>query len=148
MIRSFIPATVLLTALAFACNNASDEQRKINSARAEAEQTMRTAQQAADRKVAEAQAGFMKLREDYRHTTTENLVDLDHKVDDLEGKARQTFGKARIGLDANLKHIHASRDAFQTNWKALDTVTASTWDDAKARLDREWVQLKTLVDKA
>ncbi|MGA2449089.1 MAG: hypothetical protein ABTD50_10465 [Polyangiaceae bacterium] len=159
MVRSLIPATLLLVTLAFACNTASDEQRKVNSARTEADNTidaaiqeaehkMRDAQQEADRKVAEAQAGFMKLREDYRHTTTENLVDLDHKVDDLEGKARQSFGKSRAGLDANLKQIHAYRDAFQIDFKRLEAVTALTWDAEKARLDKEWTQLQTLVDKA
>jgi vacuolar-type H+-ATPase subunit H len=159
MVRTSIVATILSVTLAFACNTASDEQRKINTARAEAdntidaaikeaEQKMRDAQQEADRKVAEAQAGFLKMREDYRHTTTINLADLDHKVDDLEGKARQSAGKARTDLDASLKQIHASRNAFQSDAKWLETVSASAWDDAKARLDKEWTELKTLVDKA
>ncbi len=159
MTRSAIPATVLLMTLAFACNTASDEQRKLDSARAqaddtidaaikEAEQKMRNAQQEADRKVAEAQAGFMKLREDYRHTTTTNLVDLDHRVDNLEAKALQSVGKARTDLDTSLRQIRAYRDAFQVDCKRLETATASTWDESKARLDKEWTDLQALVDKA
>src|SRR5579864_5263342 len=159
MIRSSIPSAVLLVALAVACNNASDEQKKMNSARAEADdkiggavkesdQKVRNAQQEEDKKVAEAQAGFMKLREDYRHTTTLNLVELDRRVEGLEAKAKQSSGKARTQLDANLRQIHASRSEFDADCKSLETATASTWDDAKTRLDKEWIQLRTLVDKA
>jgi hypothetical protein len=160
MIRSSIPPAVLLMILGLACNNnASDEQKKMNSARSqaddkigtavkEADQKVKNAQQEEDKKVAEAQADFMKLREEYRHMTTMNLVDLDHKVDDLEAKAKQASGKARTELDANLKQIHADRGAFETDCKSLETATASTWDDAKARLDKEWTHLKTRVDKA
>jgi len=159
MIRFSIPSTVLFITLALACDNASGEQKKMSSARAEADdksgaavseadQKIRNAQQEEDKKVGEAQAGFMKLREEYRHTTTMNLIGLDHKVDDLEAKAKQSSGKARTELDANLKQIHADRGAFVTDYKSLDTATASTWDDAKARLDQEWTLLKTLVDKA
>lgn len=159
MIRSSIPSTVLFMSLALACNNASDEQKKMNTAHAaaddktvaavkESDQKVKNAQQDEDKKVAEAQAGFMKLREDYRHTTTVNLVDLDHKVDDLEAKAKQSSGKARTDLDANLRQIHAERGTFDTDYKTLETATASTWDDAKTRLDKAWTHLKTLVDKA
>jgi hypothetical protein len=159
MIRSSIPTVVLFMTLALACNNASDEQKKMNSARAEADekintavresdQKIRNAQQEEDKKVAEAQASFMKLREDYRHTTTVNLVQLDHKVDDLESKSKQSSGKARAELDANLKQIHADRGVFEADCKSLETATAATWDDAKIRLDKAWTHLKTLVDKA
>ncbi|HXN31066.1 MAG TPA: hypothetical protein VN894_04360 [Polyangiaceae bacterium] len=159
MIRSSIPAAALIVTLALACNNASDEQKKMNAARTEADdkigtavkeadQKVQNAQQDEDKKVAEAQAGFMKLREDYRHTTTMNLVELDRTVSDLEAKAKQSKGKVRTDLDANLKEIHADRGAFATDYKSLETATASTWDEAKVRLDKEWTHLKALVDKA
>jgi len=159
MILSSIPPTVLFMTLALACNNASDEQKKMNSARAEADdkigaavkqadQNIKNAEQDESKKVAEAQAGFMKMREDYRHVTTMNLVDLDHKVDDLEAKAKVSNGKARSELDANLKQIHTDRGTFETDYRSLETATPLTWDDAKARLDKEWTHLKTLVDKA
>jgi hypothetical protein len=73
----------------------------------------------------------MKMREDYRHATTVNLVDLDHHVDNLEAKAKESSGKARIELDASLKQIHADRGAFETDCKSLETATASTWDNEK-----------------
>jgi hypothetical protein len=159
MFRSSIPPTILLMTLAFACHNASDAQKKMNSARSEADekigvavkesdQKVKNAQQDEDKKVAEAQAGFMKMREDYRHVTAMNLVDLDHKVDDLQAKAKQSSGKAKTDLDANLKLIQVDRGAFETDYKSLETATAATWDGAKARLDKEWTQLKTRVDKA
>jgi len=159
MIRSSTPPAVLFMTLALACNNASDEQKKMNSARAEADdkigaavkesdQKIKNAEQDESKKVAEAQASFMKMREDYRHVTTTNLVELDHKVDDLDAKAKKASGNEKTALDANLKQIHTDRGTFETNYRSLENATASTWDDAKARLDKEWTQLKTLVDKA
>jgi hypothetical protein len=159
MIRTSIVATVLAATMAFACDNASDEQKKMNAAQSqaddkisaatkEADQKVRSAQQEEDQKIAAAQSGFMKLREDYRHTTTTNLVELDRSVNDLEAKSRQTMGKTKSDLDATLKQIHADRGAFETHYRALESATASTWDEAKSRLDAEWNRLKALVDKA
>ncbi len=159
MLRSSISTTVVLVTLALACNNASDEQKKMNTARTEADDKIGTAvkeadqkvlraQEEEDKKVAEAQAGFMKLREDYRHATTINLVELDRSVSDLEAKAKKTMGKARTDLDASIREIHVDRGAFESDYKSLETATAATWDDAKVRLDKEWTHLKTLVDKA
>jgi hypothetical protein len=159
MVHASIPSAILFMTLSVACDNAADEQKKMNSARSEADDKIgaavneadlkvRSAQQAADKAVAEAQAGFLKLREDYRHMTTLNLVELDHHVDDLEAKAKRTIGKAKTDLDAHLKQIHADRSAFDTACKSLEAATAFTWDDAKARLDKEWIRLRDLVDRA
>jgi hypothetical protein len=159
MLRSSIYTAVVLVTLALACDNASDEQKKMNTARTEADdkigtavkeadQKVLSAQQEEDKKVAAAQAGFMKLREDYRHATTIKLVELDRSVSDLEAKAKKTMGKARTDLDANLREIQVDRGAFESDYKSLETATAATWDDAKVRLDKEWTHLKTLVDKA
>ena len=158
MIKS-IAATVMCATLALACDKASDEQAKANGARAaaddkigavtkEADQKVKSVREEEEKKVAEAQAGFSKLREDYRHSTTTNLVELDSKVVDLEAKAKASSGKARTDLDASLKQIHSDRRTFDVDYKALETATAVTWDDARAHLDTEWTHLKTLVDKA
>jgi hypothetical protein len=90
----------------------------------------------------------MKLREDYRHQTTTNLVDLDHRVEVLDASARAATAQNRSNLDANLQQIHAKRSAFGASYAALESTTAVTWDDAKMRLDRDWTELKGLVDRA
>jgi hypothetical protein len=159
MVRSSLALTALTFVLSTSCNNASDDAKRVNGAQAEANdksgaamkeatEKVDNAQAEADEKIAAARADFMKLREDYRHTTTSNLVDLDHKVADLATKASQSSGKQRTDLDANLKLIHASRDAFARDYQSLDAAAASTWDGAKTRLDKEWTDLKALVDKA
>src|SRR5579862_650544 len=110
MVRSSLALTALTFVLSTACNNASDAAKKVNGAQAEANdksgaamkeaaEKVDHAQAEADGKIAAARADFMKLREDYRHTTTNNLVDLDHKVADLATKATQSTGKQRTDLD-------------------------------------------------
>jgi hypothetical protein len=159
MIRSSLALTALTFVLSASCDNASTDANKANGAQVEANdktaaamkeatEKVNTAQAEADQKIAAAQADFMKLREDYRHTTTNNLVDLDHKVADLATKAGQSTGKQKVDRDANLKVIYASRDAFNRDYQSLDAAAASTWDSAKTRLDKEWTDLKALVDKA
>jgi len=162
MIRSsMLAAAVLSVLLTAACDKdkAADEQSKANTAQnvatdkaaeanKEADQKIRNAQAEADKKVAEAQAGFMKLREDYRHKTTTDLVDLDKKVEELDAKAKKANGKAKTDLETALKQIRSSRDTFATDYKSIETASATTWDATKVRLDKEWTDLKALVDKA
>ena len=140
------------------CNKAVDEKHKADEAQIDANQKIaeanreaekiNKAQAEADKKTAEAQASFLKMREDYRHNVTQKLVDLDHKIADLEAKSRTATGKAKADLDARLKQIHAERDTFVSDYKGIELVSASTWDATKARLDKSWEELKKLVDRA
>src|SRR6188768_865391 len=162
MIRSSIVAcsfAALLIALGAGCNKAADEQEKANQAQAkanekiveanqEANKKANEAQAEADKKIAEAQATFLKLREDYRHDTTQKLVDLDHKIADLEAKAKTSVGKKKTELDTQLAQIRSQREAFANDWKTIETASATTWDSTKNRLDKEWNDLKALVDRA
>jgi tetrahydromethanopterin S-methyltransferase subunit G len=149
----------LVAAAAAACNTASDDANKAKAAQAtandksgaavrESDEKVENAQAEADKKIGAARADFMTMRENFRHATTQNLVDLDQKVDALSTKANQSSGKEKTDRDAGLKQIHASRDAFQKLFLSLDSASESTWDDAKARVDKEWTDLKTMVDRA
>jgi hypothetical protein len=144
---------------AFGCDNATDEQNKavtaqakadekISSARADADEKARAAQAEADKKIGEAQADFLKLREDYRHTTTVALADLDKRITILQAKEVKATGKAKADLGARLPAILSARDHFARDFDNLETATAATWDAAKVSLDKEWTDLKDQVSKA
>jgi len=129
-------------------NRAQAEANKdINEANAEATTKITNAQVEADKKVAEAQNSFATTVEDYRHTMQGKLDDLDKKLADLDAKSRKATGNTKAKIDNNLPTLHAQRDAFASNFSRLDTATASTWDATKARLDKEWDDLKAAVDK-
>jgi len=149
----------LVLSLGSGCNKAADEQEKASNAQAkanekiieanqEADKKANEAQADADKKIAEAQANFLKLREDYRHETTEKLVDLDRKIADLEAKSKTSTGKKKAELAAQLEQIRTQREAFTNDWKTIETASATTWDSTKSRLDKEWRDLKALVDRA
>ena len=156
----FSSAAIALTLMLGAgCDKAADDQRKANEAQAEADKkiaeankegTAKTtsAQMEADKKIAAAQSDFDKRREDYRHKTQSDLVDLDKKIDVLEAKAKGATGKAKADLDVRLPQIRARRAAFARSFASVETATASEWDDMKVRTDKEWTDLKALVDKA
>ena len=161
MLRKTILTSAALLSLVIAagCDNAAADQQKATSAqneandkivaaRVEADKKVVSAQSEADQKISEAQASFMKRREDYRHKTTLNLVELDHKVDVLDAKSKTSTGKAQTDLQASLRQIRASRADFGTDYNTLETASASTWDATQARLDKEWTALTALVDKA
>jgi glucose/arabinose dehydrogenase len=158
MIRSSVLIGAALSILSSAgCNTAADDQAKADKAQAaatdkttsamvEANQKIASAQAVADKKIAEAQGNFMKLREDYRHSVTTDLADLDQRVAKLTAKEQLMSGQGRADFDARLAKIRAEREAFDTDYRKLEAASALTWDDTKARLDKEMSALKTLVD--
>jgi hypothetical protein len=157
MIRVSMVVTAVLCLMA--CNNGSDDEKRARSARAEANDRSGAALKEADEKIKSAQAqaedtisavrmDFKALREDFRHTTASDLIDLDDKVDGLTVQATQSSGKEKTERDAKLKQIHTSRDAFWTDCQSVESATESTWDATKARLEREWTELKALVARA
>lgn len=155
---SFLASALLCMTLTTACGeDAADMQRSANAAQdvantkiddvtADADQDIRTAQAAADKTVAAEWADFRTLREDYRHTTKINLVELDKKVSDIEARALKENGAKKADLEAKLKVIHADRDTFMNDYKGLEDETASTWDATKARMDARWSDLASRVE--
>lgn len=150
-------AIVLTLTLGVGCDKAADEQQRANAAQTEADRKIAEAnkeaitkttgaQVEADKKIAAAESEFGKRREDYRHKVQTDLVDLDKRIDLLDAKAKGATGKAKVDLDAKLTQIRARRAAFNTSFSAVETATAPTWDDMKVRIDKEWKDLKALVD--
>jgi len=160
---SIFASSVLAAALSLSvvagCDKGSDEQQKANAAQAEAdrkiaeankEATTKTtsAQVEADKKIAAAESEFGKRREDYRHKITGDLVDLDKKIDTLEAKAKSATGKTKLDLDATLPAIRQHRASFASDLTSVESATSVQWDNTKARVDKNWSDLKALVDKA
>ena len=161
MIRSTtILSAALLLAFAVGCDKSgAGEQDKANTAqteandkiaaaKTEADKKINGAQAEADKKVAAVQADFAKIIEDYRHSTQTNLDDLNKKIDTLDAKAQTLKGKAKTDLQTSVGEIRIGRDKFVADRKALETTTATAWDSTKLKLDKEWTDLKAMVDKA
>ena len=143
--------------LAGSCDKAADEQNKANQAQAkanekiavvarDADEKIKNAQAEADKKIAEAQAAFMKLREDYRHATTTGMNELDKKISDLDAKVLTSKAKARTELEVKVSQLKANREAFLAEYKTLESASAITWDQTKAKLDKQWADLKAMAD--
>ncbi|MGH7284921.1 MAG: hypothetical protein ACRELY_25625 [Polyangiaceae bacterium] len=155
-----IACVLVLGAGAIACNKtAQEDQDKMNSAQQQADQKIANAQQQstttitnaqleADKKISAANNDFMRMRESYRHDQQTNLIDLDGNVQKLDDKERTAKGQTKIALDNDLQTIATKRTAFLTTLQSVDSATAATFDDAKARNDKAWTDLKAAVDKA
>jgi hypothetical protein len=152
-------AAVLIAIGALGCNKAADEQRKADEARNEANkkvgeasndaaEKINAANADADKKVAEAQANFLKLREDYRHKITEDLVSVDKDIANLEAKAKTAKGKTKADIEAALPNIRSQRETVSSEYKSLEFSSAVSWDNAKARVDKAYDDLKKAIDKA
>ena len=163
MSRSTILSLSLLLAtssLAVACDKSgTDAQTEVNKAQDKANDqiakandvvttTAAQAQAAADQKIAAVQADFATTREDYRHKIQSNLDTLTKELADIDAKAKTATGTAAADLRATIPALRAQRDAFVADVQSLDKSSAATWDATKARLDKEWVDLKAAVDKA
>jgi hypothetical protein len=158
MIRSSILA---IGALSFfvvgGCENAADQQLKANVAQHDANKEVyatntdcaaknKSSQADADAKISDAQASFMKMREDYRHSTVVNLASLDESITGIEAKDKKATGKAKMDIDTSLSSIRTNRARFLSDYGELELEPAVTWDGAKSRLDAEFGDLRALVD--
>ena len=157
MIRhNALTLTAFLVASQFACDKpgVAEMQREqqaneqLAQAKNEAAQRTQVAQAEADKDIAAARAEFEKNRQDYVQARTADLADLDNRVAALEAKEKKAKDKAKVELQADLREIRAQRDAFARDMNALSSTTAAAWDQAKAKLEREWNALKAAVDKA
>jgi hypothetical protein len=95
-----------------------------------------------------ASSDFTKAREDYRHQKQTDLALLDKGIADLEAKEKAGAARTRTDLHEALTSLKAAREAFVGDLHAADSASASTWDSTKARLDKEWADLKATADKA
>jgi len=152
-------ASLAVLAMASGCNRAADEQRKADEARAEANDKISEARREAQLKInaartdaneqiSEANAGFEKLRTDYRHDMDDKLASLDKDIAKLEDKAASATSKTKVELQQKLPAVRSQRQAFAAEYRSLDTASAATWDDTKERVDKSWQQLKKAVDDA
>jgi hypothetical protein len=160
MMNRTIPVfTTLLALSAFGCEKSGQEAQEktdnaqaqasteITNAQIQANNKMNSAQAKADEKIAEARSDFDKTREDYRHTMQSNLDTLDKNIADIDAKIMTATGKTKADLQAKSSTLHADRDAFANDVKALPMTTAATWDATKARMDKEWSDIKSADDK-
>lgn len=131
---------------------AAEAQREANEKIAKAQNESVTevtgAQVEADKKINEANASFLKLREDYRHKAQKDLVELDKDIADLEGKAKTAAANKKAEYDAALIDIRAKRAQYTSSYDTLQNATASTWDAAKENTERAWDGLKAAMRKA
>jgi hypothetical protein len=149
-------AALLTASLATACQKPGEKEQNAEGvankqaveAQDEAAQKAANARAAADEKIAAARADFDKAREDYRHAKQVDLDKLNQKIADLDAEDRTATGKTKADLDAQLPAIHAQRDAFMNDMRSLLYATPGSWDDARARLDKEWDALDTTVKSA
>jgi hypothetical protein len=142
--------------MAVACDTpgVTEQQKESKAVQDNAEQQDRAARASAsaqadmNQKIASAQADFERTREDYRHSRQTDLDEIDAKIAKLEASEPTLTGKAKTDLDTRLPQIRAQRAAFGTDLRAIQGTTAATWDDAKARVDKEWESLKSAVGAA
>ncbi len=125
----------------------AEANKEMNQATSEATTRITGAQMEADRKIGEAERAFARNRDEFRYTVQNNIDEIDKQLADLDAKSQKATGKKKAELTANLPALHARRDAYARDAKAIDNDTAATWDATKARLEKEWHDLKSAVDK-
>ena len=156
----FLYVALMALPVTFACNKSgADAQAEVDRAQDQANKDIAkgtdearvkalATQAEADKKIGAVQADFAKRREDYRHEMQGDLDSLNKSVTDLEAKERTATGKAKANLDAALPLLTMRRDMFMDHLRAIESVDVLTWDSTKARLDKEWSDLKVAADKA
>ncbi len=88
-----------------------------------------------------------RVRNEYRHSVTFNLAELDRRILHLRVHARTATAEVKEHFDVSLKAIGSSRDRLASDLRALDAATDSGWTAAKTALDRELFVLTALIEK-
>jgi hypothetical protein len=133
---------------ASACEKSGKEtQEKVDNAQAQSQVEITNAEVKADEKVAEARNDFDKTREDFRHSMQSNLDALDKNLSDMDAKAMKATGTKKVELSNKATKLRAQRDVFAADVRAIGDTTAATWDATKARIDKEWSNIKSSSDK-
>jgi septal ring factor EnvC (AmiA/AmiB activator) len=147
-------AAALMAPVACDKPGVEEQQKEQKATQDNAQQQQHAAQESAqaqqdmNNRVATAQADFEHARDDYRKEKQQDIDALDAKIASLETKTRTATGKVKADLDAKLPAIRAQRAAFGADFRGLQATTATTWDDTKARVDKEWDDLKAAVNDA
>lgn len=156
----FVCVALVVLPLTFACdksgaaaqadvNKVQEQENKDLAKGADEARVKALATQAeADKKIGAVQADFARLREDYRHEMQGDLDSLNKSVTELEAKDKTATGKVKADLDAVLPSLEVRRDTFMDDLRAIESANVLTWDSTKARLDKEWSELKLAADKA
>jgi len=159
MNRSFVTLATVFVLGAAACEKSGKEtqekvdnaqaqgQTEITNAQVEANDKANAARAKADEKITAAESDFEKTREDYRHSMESNLDSLDKKIADLDAKVLKTTGDKKVELGNKASSLRSQRGAFAADVKSLDTTPAASWDATKARVDKEWSNIKSASDK-
>jgi hypothetical protein len=153
-VGTFALAAVLMAPIACDKPGVEEQQKEQKAVQDNADQQQRaahesaSAQQDMNNRVATAQADFDRARDDYRRDKQQDIDSLDAKIASLETKERTATGKVKADLDAKLPAIRAERASFGADFRGLQATTAASWDDAKARVDKEWEDLKGAVNDA
>ena len=128
-------------------NAQAQAQTEITNAQVQAKDTANAAQAKANEKITEAERDFDKTRDDYRHTMQSNLATLDKKIADLDTRVIKSTGDKKVELTNKASTLRTQRATFADDVRSLDTATAATWDATKARMDKEWSDIKSTSDK-
>jgi hypothetical protein len=151
---TFVIAAALVANAACDKPGVAEQQKEQNAAQENGDQQERAARESAsaqadmNEKIAAARADFDRNREQFLRGKRGDLDELDSKIASLEKEERSVTGKAKADLDAKLPSIRARRAAFGADLRSLDATTAATWDDTKARIDKEWSLLRAAVAQA
>ena len=157
MIRNagmFAVAAALMLATACDKPGVEEQQKEQKAVQDNTDQQGHAARESAsaqvdmNQKVTSAQLDFERAREDYRHSRQTDLDEIDAKIAKIEAKDTTATGKAKTDLDAKLPSVRAQRAAFGSDLRSLQMTTGAMWDDAKARVDKEWESLKAAVADA
>jgi hypothetical protein len=141
------------------CDRAAEQQEKADDAmeearaktekvQADAGRDTRKIQEEADGKMAEAQAAFLKIREDHRHKVEKNLLSLDEDITKLSARAQTEGTKSKLVTESQLSEIRMKRGQFESSFSSLGRATAREWDASRELVDQEWDDLKKLMSQA
>ena len=95
-----------------------------------------------------SQSAVQKLRADYLNQKHTDLELIDKSIASLDVREKTVAARTKQDIHGAIASVKAARESFAADLRAVEASSATNWDEARARLEKEWTELKTATDSA
>ena len=136
----------------------AEAQRKIDEARKEANKETTEALNEANQETAEAQKNanekirganenVLEKKNDIKEWANKKLGEMDTRIDESKTKAQKATPTVKEKFERALEDVDAKRDTVRGRIASLEAQSASALDGVKERLDKDFSEFQTSVNR-
>jgi len=89
----------------------------------------------------------MSEKKDYIDKLTEQLRELDNRLNDLKEKGEKASEEFKMKYKKEIEELNERKEKLQTQFKSLAHSSSEAWKDVKIELDEAIKKIKDAINK-